>query len=64
MTKVNQPTAAPTAKVAASGVAGAVSIILVYLIQQVFATEIPAEVASSLTVVISFATGYLVKENA
>lgn len=62
MATFNQPTPAPTRKVAAGGIAGAVSIILVYLLKQVFNVDLPAEVASSLTLIIGFATSYLVKE--
>lgn len=61
-TTVEQPTAAPTRKVAASGIAGAVSIVLVFVLQMVLGIEIPAEVASSTTLILAFASGYIVKE--
>lgn len=58
----NQPTSSPTQKVAAAGIGGSISVVLVYVVQQIFNIEIPAEVASALTAIISFAAGYLVKE--
>lgn len=61
---VNQPTPAPTRKVAATGIAGAITIVLVYIVQSLFNVEIPAEVSSAITLLISFASGYLVKEEA
>lgn len=60
----DQPTASPTRKVAATGIAGAVTVVLVYLIQAIFSIVIPAEVAAALTLIISFASGYIVKESA
>lgn len=45
-------------KVAASGVAGAVTILLVYVAALV-GLDVPAEVASAFTVVVSAAAGYM-----
>ena len=59
---MNQPTANPTQKVAAAGIGGSLTILIVYVIQQAFDVQIPAEVASALTALISFASGYLVRE--
>jgi len=58
----NQPTSQPTQKVAAVGVSGAVTVVFVYLVQQIFNVVIPAEVASAVTLIISFASGYLVRD--
>lgn len=58
----DQPSASPSQKVAASGIAGSATIVLVYLIRTVFNVEIPAEVASAITALMAFAAGYLVKE--
>lgn len=55
----NQPTGNPTPKVAAAGIAGAVSVLLIFVIQSVFKIEITAEVASSITVIMSFVAGYI-----
>ncbi len=64
MTTIEQPTPAPTRKVAAGGIAGAVSIVLLYIVQQVFNITVPAEVASAITLILSFGFSYLVKEEA
>jgi hypothetical protein len=45
-------------KVAASGVAGAATILLVFVAEKL-GLEVPAEVASAFTVILSFAAGYL-----
>jgi hypothetical protein len=45
-------------KVKAGGATGAASILVVYLAGQ-FGLELPAEVASALTTLVSFAAGYL-----
>lgn len=49
----------PTPKVAAAGIAGAVSIILVWLLNTVAAVGVPPEVASAFTTVLAFAAGYI-----
>lgn len=59
---VDQPTAAPTRKVAAGGIGGALSIVLIYIIQVVFTVELPAEVASAVTLIVSFLASYFVRE--
>lgn len=48
----------PQPKVVAGGVAGALTIVLVWLAGQ-FGVDVPAEVASAFTVLVSFAAGYL-----
>lgn len=62
MATADQPTVSPTRKVAAAGIGGSVSILVVYLIQLVFSVELPAEVAAAITALVSFGSGYLVKE--
>jgi hypothetical protein len=57
----NQPSMAPTTKVAAGGVAGALTVLVVWILGLLHVT-VPPEVASALTVVISFATSYIVRE--
>ncbi len=59
---MNQPTARPTQKVAAAGIGGSISVVLIYLIQQLFNITVPAEVASAITAIISFGAGYFVRE--
>jgi putative flippase GtrA len=58
---VNQPSNAPTTKVAAGGVVGALTVLLVWILGLLH-VAVPPEVASSLTVVISFVTSYFVKQ--
>lgn len=63
MTKhtIEQPTVNPTRKVGAGALAGAVTIIGVYIAESL-GLNIPAEVASSITVVLTFATSWIVKD--
>lgn len=49
----------PQPKVVAGGVAGAVTVLLVYAFG-LAGVDVPAEVAAAVTTVISFAAGYLV----
>lgn len=56
-----QPSTAPTTKVTAGGAAGAVTVVLVYILG-LFDLTVPGEVGSALTVIFSFAAGYLVKD--
>lgn len=49
---------APQPKVVAGGVAGALTIMLVW-VAGLFGLDVPAEVASAFTVIVSFAAGYL-----
>ena len=50
----------PQPKVVAGGVAGALTIVLVWAAGQ-FGVDVPAEVASAFTVLVSFAAGYITK---
>ena len=52
---------APRPKVVAGGVAGALTVVVVY-VAGLFGLDVPAEVASSFTVLVSFAAGYLKSE--
>ena len=58
---INQPSIAPTTKVAAGGVAGAIAVLVVWILGLLHVT-VPPEVASALTVIMSFITSYLVKQ--
>ena len=51
-------TSAPTQKVMAGTIAGALTVILVWAAEEVWHLEIPPEVASALTVVLTFATSW------
>ena len=48
----------PTSKVAAAGIAGAASIVLVWLLG-LTGVEVPPEVAAAFTALLSFATGWI-----
>lgn len=52
----------PSRKISSSALAGGLSIILVWGIKQWGNIEMPGEVASGLTTVLSFIVGYLVPE--
>jgi len=49
---------APTPKVTATVIAGAITVLIVWGLKQYGHTDIPAEAASALTVIISFIAGY------
>jgi hypothetical protein len=57
----DQVSSAPTNKVAAAGIGGSVAVVLVWL-AGMFGIEVPPEVAAAVTTLISFFSGYLVKE--
>lgn len=54
---VNQPTWLPTEKVAAGGVGGALSIVLVYALGE-FGVNMPNEVAQAITVLVAGVFAY------
>jgi hypothetical protein len=58
---ISQPSIAPTTKVAAGGVAGAVTVLLVWILGLLH-LAVPPEVASALTVIISFVASYFVRQ--
>jgi len=57
----NQPTATPSTKVAVGGIAGSLTILFVFVLGT-FNIALPPEVASSITVIITFLASYFVKE--
>lgn len=52
----------PYTKVTAGAIAGAVTVILIFVIQTLTSLEIPAEVAAAVTVLLTFAVSYFVPE--
>lgn len=54
--------APPNRKVNAAALAGALSVVIIWAVKVLGHTEIPAEVASAVTTVLSFLTGYVVAE--
>lgn len=59
---VDQPSAKPTRKVAAGGIAGAVTMIAVWAAKLFGNVDVPAEIAVAISTLVSFATSYLVRE--
>lgn len=59
-TSPHSPSAAPVRKVAAGGIAGAITVVLVWIASAVFKVDIPPEVASAITVIVGFIVAYLV----
>jgi nanoRNase/pAp phosphatase (c-di-AMP/oligoRNAs hydrolase) len=58
---MNQDSAVPTNKVQAAGIAGAATILIVFICQQL-GLEVPPEAASALTTLIAFTAGYFRRE--
>ena len=58
---MNQPTATPTRKIAATGIGGAAATVLIWLAAQ-FGMEIPAEVAAGIVALIAAGAGYMTAE--
>lgn len=52
----------PSRKVTLSALSGAITILLVSLIEYSLSTTVPATVSSALTTVVSFITGYYVPD--
>lgn len=50
----------PDRKVAAGGIAGALSMIVTWMVEESTGVEIPTHIAQSITVVIAFAVSYYV----
>jgi putative flippase GtrA len=58
---ITQPSIAPTTKVAAGGAAGALTVLVVWILG-LYHVSVPPEVASAITVLISFITSYFVRQ--
>lgn len=56
--KYNQPTAAPTPKVASAGVGGVVATILIFLAREFTHIELTPEVAAAIATLIAFGSAY------
>ena len=63
-----QTSGAPTTKVISGGVAGAISVLVVWAVNSFkllpSGTQIPGEIASALTTILSFAVSYFVPPSA
>ena len=58
----DQPTPAPSRKVAYGGLGGALAVIVIALIEGISEVTIDAQVASAVTVVMTFLVSYFVRE--
>lgn len=58
----NQPTATPTRKVTAAGLAGAVTTVAVWAIGAFTGVTVPADVAVAATTILTVGTAYVVKD--
>jgi len=52
----------PTRKVGAGALAGAISVMLVWAVKNYGNTDLPAEMSSALTTVVTFITSYFVTD--
>lgn len=57
-----QESAAPTNKIMAATVGAAISTILVYIVEQAAAIDLPAGVEGAMVVLAVFAAGYLIRD--
>ena len=58
---MNQISSTPTRKVTAGGLAGALTIILIWIVDEGLAVEIPAYVGAAITTTLTFLTSYVVQ---
>jgi hypothetical protein len=56
---MNQPSNVPTRKMAAVGVAGALTTVIITISRDVIGYEMSADLASAITTIITFVAGYL-----
>lgn len=61
-TSVNQETAAPTTKVTAFLLGGALTSIFVWVLEETTKVSVSSEVANALTLLFGFITAYITKE--
>ena len=59
---MNQSSALPTRKVGSGALAGAITVIIVWVINAFTGVEIPPEVSSAITLVLMFGASYFVPE--
>lgn len=59
---MNQESALPTRKVGSGALAGAVTVIVLWIINAATGVDVPPEVASAITFVLMFAASYFVPE--
>lgn len=52
----------PYTKVTAGALAGAISVVALWILEATTGVQVPAPVASAVTVILTFATSYIVPE--
>lgn len=62
MVSYDQTSSVPVPKVAAAGVAGSITAILIWAAKQFFGIEIPGEIGGALATVISFIAAYFTQD--
>lgn len=58
----DQPTSSPTPKVAAAGLGGAITSLILWLAKEYFLVEPPAEVGAAIATLIAFASAYFTQD--
>jgi putative flippase GtrA len=58
MSQSSSGSAAPRPKVAAAGIAGAATTILIWILNSLLGVEVPPEVAAALATILAFLAGY------
>jgi hypothetical protein len=58
---LSQQQLTPSTKVAAGGIAGAVTVIVLFILDRLHVI-VPADVGSAITVLLTFLSGYVVRE--
>jgi len=54
---------APRPKVAAAGIAGAATTILIWILNSLMGVEVPPEVAAAITTILAFLAGYFTPQS-
>lgn len=58
----DQPTAAPTPKMASVAVGGATVTVVIFVAKTFFKVDIPADVAAAAVLIVTFLSGYFTKD--
>jgi putative flippase GtrA len=63
MSQAGSGSAAPRPKVAAAGIAGAITTIVIWILNSLLGVEVPPEVAAAITTVLAFLAGYFTPQS-
>lgn len=64
MTTIDQPSSAPTPKVAAGGAAGAAAAVISWLLQVTLSVDMPPGIEAAVAVLVATAVSYFVRDRA